>query len=417
MCPIFRLAPREEASPRAKANLLRGVLTGRLDAEIVASEEFKSIADLCVNCHQCRLECPASVDIPKLMTEAKAAYVAINGLRPTDWLLTRLDRVGALGCRFHRLANWAIENRAARFLLEKTFNIAFGRKLPRFSKQTFMRRAARRRLTRADRGGGERVLYFVDVFANYHDTELAEATVDVLEHNGVSVYVHPEQLQSAMAMVTLGAVEEAKKFARHNVAILAESIRQGFHVVTAEPAAASCLIHEYPNLLDDDDARLVAENTSEVCTYLWKMHQAGRMRLDLKPLNTVLAYHQPCHVRSLEVGSPGENLLKLIPGIAVHRIEKGCSGMAGTYGLKRQNYRSSLRAGFDLIASIREPRFQAGTTECSCCRIQMEQGTTKPTIHPVKLLAMAYGLIPPSRNPLSARGRDLVVSSIDESAS
>ena len=31
MCPIFRFKPAEEASPRAKANLLRGVLTGKLD--------------------------------------------------------------------------------------------------------------------------------------------------------------------------------------------------------------------------------------------------------------------------------------------------------------------------------------------------------------------------------------------------
>ncbi|MBI2477480.1 MAG: FAD-binding oxidoreductase, partial [Planctomycetia bacterium] len=33
MCPIFRFAPREEASPRAKANLVRAVLTGRLSSK------------------------------------------------------------------------------------------------------------------------------------------------------------------------------------------------------------------------------------------------------------------------------------------------------------------------------------------------------------------------------------------------
>jgi Fe-S oxidoreductase len=110
------------------------------------------------------------------------------------------------------------------------------------------------------------------------------------------------------------------------------------------------------------------------------------------------------------VGSPGENLLKLIPGITVHRLERGCSGMAGTYGLRRENYRSSLRAGFDLISGIREPRFHAGTTECSTCKIQMEQGTTKPTIHPVKLLAWAYGLTPEGQNPLHLLSHDLTVS-------
>src|SRR5262249_2525192 len=55
MCPIFRVLPAEEASPRAKANLLRAVLDGGLDRQILAHDEFKDVADLCVNCHQCRI--------------------------------------------------------------------------------------------------------------------------------------------------------------------------------------------------------------------------------------------------------------------------------------------------------------------------------------------------------------------------
>ena len=78
MCPVFRLSPREEASPRAKANLMRGVVTGQLDPKLLAQDEFKQVADLCVNCHQGRLECPAGVDIPKLMGEAKAQFYATN---------------------------------------------------------------------------------------------------------------------------------------------------------------------------------------------------------------------------------------------------------------------------------------------------------------------------------------------------
>ena len=58
MCPIFRFAPAEESSPRAKANLMRGILTGQLPPATLTSDEFKAVADLCVNCHMCRLECP-----------------------------------------------------------------------------------------------------------------------------------------------------------------------------------------------------------------------------------------------------------------------------------------------------------------------------------------------------------------------
>ena len=42
--------------------------------------------------------------------------------------------------------------------------------------------------------------------------------------------------------------------------------------------------------------------------------------------------------------------------------------------------------------------------------MQMEQGTTKPTIHPLKLLALGYGLMPELAALLSQRGEDLIVT-------
>jgi Fe-S oxidoreductase len=213
-----------------------------------------------------------------------------------------------------------------------------------------------------------------------------------------------------MAAISVGAVDLAKRLAARNISILADAVRQGYHIVATEPAAALCLRHEYLNLFDEEDAHLVAENCSEACTYVLRMHQAGKLELDLKPVNATLGYHLPCHLKDLNVGSPGEDLLRLIPGLVVHRIEKGCSGMAGTFGLKREHYRSSLRAGWGLISSLRDPAIQAGATECSACKIQMEQGTSKPTIHPLKVLALAYNLMPELSALLSARSEDLTVT-------
>ncbi len=409
MCPIFRFAPAEEASPRAKANLIRGFVTRGVELGRLGSEEFKDVADLCVHCHSCRLECPAGVDIPRLMREGKAAYVAANGLRFSEWVVTRLDLVSALASRVAPLANWALRNRQARWLMEKTLGIAQGRKLPRVTARSFLRRAARRRLNRLARRSPQKVLYFVDTYANYHDPQLGEALVAVMKHNGVAVYVPAEQEPAGMASLACGALEHARRLARRNVTILAEAVRQGYHVVATEPAAAVCLVHEYPQLLDDDDARLLAAHSSEACTFLWKMHTLGTLQLDLRPINAVLGYHAPCHLKALGVGLPGVNLLSLIPGLRVHQIERGCSGMAGTFGLLHKNYRSSLRAGWGLISRLRDPALQAGVTECSACKIQMEQGTTKPTIHPVKLLALSYGLMPELATLLTTPGEELLV--------
>ena len=402
--------PPKRLRPRAKANLIRGMLNRNIDLGRLATDAFKEVADLCVHCHSCRLECPAGVDIPKLMMEAKAAYLRTNGMPFADWIMTRLDLVASIGRLAAPLTNWALGNRQMRWLMEKTLGIAQGRKLPRVASRPFLRRAAKRRLTRQNRRSTHRILYFVDTFANFHDPQLAEALVSVLKHNGIGVYVPADQWSSGMASFASGALDQARKFAKHNIGLLAEAVRQGYNIVATEPAAVLCLTHEYLHLIDDEDSRLVAAHTSEACSYLWKMHLTGKLQLDFKPVHASLGYHTPCHLRALNVGTPGENLLGLVPGLRLHHIEQGCSGMAGTFGLLHRNYRSSLRAGWGLISKLRNPAIQAGTTECSSCRIQMEQGTTKRTIHPIKLLALAYGLMPEVASLLTTPGEELLIS-------
>jgi Fe-S oxidoreductase len=68
--------------------------------------------------------------------------------------------------------------------------------------------------------------------------------------------------------------------------------------------------------------------------------------------------------------------------------------MAGTWGLKAQNYATSMAAGAGMFAELNRPRVLFGSTECSACRLQMQEGSGKRTLHPVQYLAYAYGLLP-----------------------
>lgn len=285
-----------------------------------------------------------------------------------------------------------------------------GRKLPRFAKRPFLQSPTQRRLGRPKRGAGEKALLFVDTYANYCDVQLAQALVAVLEHNGISVYVPERQVEAGMPMISQGVLGPARAIAEKNVALLAEAVRQGYTIITTEPSAALALKREYLHLLGaDSDAQLVSEHVMEACQYLWRWHQKGRLQLDLKPLELTVGYHAPCHVKALEIGTPSVNLLGLIPGLRVRQVEKGCSGAAGLYGFQRKNYRMSLRIGLPLITELRTAGFQAGVTECSTCRIQMEQGSAMPAIHPVKLLALAYGLMPELRQLLNSPTEELTV--------
>ncbi|KAA5546198.1 anaerobic glycerol-3-phosphate dehydrogenase subunit C [Roseiconus nitratireducens] len=401
-CPVFRTMRTEEATPRAKANLLRGVLSGKVSVESLAGDRAKAVADLCFNCHQCRLECPASVDIPKIVGELKAQYVATNGQPVSDRLLGRLDTVAAIGSRMPWLFNPLLRNPLARWFAEKLFGISSARELPPIASGSFMRYAARRRWTKPPAGDGAKVLYFVDHYANYHDPDLGRALAEVLQQNGIAIYVPTAQSGSGMARITAGDLKGARRIARRNVRMLSDAVRSGYKIVATEPAAVLCLKHEYPNLLDDEDAHLVAKNSYEACEYFYSLQRDGNLDLDLHPVEVEFAYHQPCHLRVLDPDVSSVRLLQLIPGLTMRHIEGGCSGMAGTWGLQRKNYRNSLRIGWPMISAMRGSNLPLSCTECSSCKMQIEHGTESRTLHPIKILAYAYGRLPKIADQLAS---------------
>jgi FAD/FMN-containing dehydrogenase/Fe-S oxidoreductase len=411
MCPFFRIESREEASPRSKANVLRDYLTGRLDPREWTSESMKSISDLCFNCKQCQLECPTNVKIPQMMIEAKAEQVAAHGITRADWILSRAHSYGWLGSTASLAMNWAIANPAARWCIEHLVGISRRRKLPLFARRSFLS-TVRRGSGKPDksRRGRTTVVYFVGDYVNFHDPQLGRALLAVLEHNGISVYVPPTQTSSGMAMISAGDLEAARIVADQNVRELAELAREGYPILCTEPTAALCLKQEYPMILNHPDVEVLAKQVVDAGAYLWELHQGGKLRTDFRPLPLDVAYHTPCHLKALGCGTPFADLLSLIPELRLHRIEKGCSGMAGAYGLTERNFRTSIRIGWDLITAMRSPELDAGVTECSGCKFQMEQGTETPTLHPLKLLAFAYGLMPEIETKLMRTKRKLVAS-------
>ncbi len=410
MCPFFRVDPTEEASPRSKANVARGILTGTLPPDAFASDEMKHMASLCFNCKQCELECPSNVNIPQLMIEAKAAYVSANGLSRADWILSRAHSLGAVGSTISFLTNWMIRHPTARWLMEKLLGISRHRKLPLFARRSFLRSLRSESQLGESTGKNKPVVYFVGDYANYYDPELSQAFIAILKHNDIPVIVPRGQTSSGMAMISAGDLDAAREVAQTNLRVLGDYAREGIPIVCTEPSAALCLKQEYPALLNHPDGNLVAEQTIEAGMYLEKLYNEGKLKTDFSPLPLEAGYHTPCHQKALSGSSPLARLLTLIPELRLSTIDKGCSGMAGAYGLTSENFQTSLKLGWDLISRMRDGDLNIGVTECSSCKIQMEQGTTIPTLHPLKLMAYSYGLMPSIANKLHRTTGKLIVS-------
>lgn len=410
MCPLFRVRLEESATPRAKANLLRCLLDGTLPAEMLTHDAVRDVADLCVNCKMCAVECPARVNIPKLMLEVKAQHVAEHGLPLDQWLVSRLEGFASSIGRFAWLVNAAVQTPVFRWVLWRIFGLARRRRLPTLARWPFLEIARRQGWTRRPvlRSGQEWVALFVDFYGNYVDTTLPLAAVAVLQSAGIQVFVPPGQVNCGMAALSCGDVENARRLARTNLQTFADLAREGLPIVCCEPTAAVMFRVDMANLLDDPDVELVARQTQELAAFVWSLHEQGRLPRDqLQPLPLNVAHHVPCHVKALAgagaSAAAGPNLLRLIPQLQAETLDVSCSGMAGPFGMSERNYLDSLQAGRPMLERLARDAIHLGSSECSACRWQMEDVTGKASLHPVQYLALAQGRLPELHRRLRQR--------------
>ena len=71
-------------------------------------------------------------------------------------------------------------------------------------------------------------------------------------------------------------------------------------------------------------------------------------------------------------------------------IEDSCCGIAGTFGMKKENFDLSMKIGSKLLAEIETAKPEMVLSGCGTCQIQILQGTGKEVIHPIVLLNKAY---------------------------
>ncbi len=391
LCPVYRAVGEELGSTRAKANILRFWATGQFDDSVVDSAEFEKFLDLCINCKACSLECPSGVDVSALMLAARAAYVRRRGLSRAKLVLSRNRYLSILATASRGMANPVMKLRAVRWLLEKTVGLDRRRRMPTFESRSFIR-AARKYLALRGRLANPtgRVAYFVDTYANYNDHELGYAVLEVLRRNNIEVIL-PKQRPVPLPAICYGDVKTARKDLAYIVRHLAGAVRAGYKVVCSEPSAALALQQELKHYVAAADAELVSANCFELMSYLLELFRQGRLvKPGHKPTGEYL-YHCPCHLYAVGGCGASIELLEKLCGISAVDLRAGCCGLAGTFGMQKKNLELSAKIAEGLKKAIEQAPTGAVLTECSACKMQIEQISGRAVIHPVKILAEAYG--------------------------
>jgi glycerol-3-phosphate dehydrogenase subunit C len=212
---------------------------------------------------------------------------------------------------------------------------------------------------------------------------------EVLERNGFGLEV-PEFECCGIARISSGGLGRALKGVEENVNRLAALAEKGTPVIFSEPSCALAVKQEYPRVVNTEKASRAAAGCHEIHGFLTQLKREGKLNTRFGRISLKVAYHNPCHLRALGISREVVDLLELIPGLQVQPLGDRCCGLAGTFGMKKQNYDLSMEIGKHLFEEVRKNGVDKVATPCGSCAMQIAQGTGLPVVHPLTLLAEAY---------------------------
>jgi len=384
-CPVLRVAP-EFPGPK---NGGPGLARLRAAGEVAELDNL----DLCLGCRTCDTVCPSGIRPAELIAVPKIARVSRKGLRLREWILTHTSLVGPLAVRMPGLTNGVLANRPIRWTMQKVIGIDAHKPMPKYANYSFRSWFERRPSPWKDRPAPNgKVVYFHGCSVQFMEPHIGRHVVEVLEHNGFEV-VLPRQKCCGLPLIANGDLTSAAGNGRYNLQHLREWAEQGIPIVVSSTSCSLTLKHDYQHLLGLDGADVVAEHVYDLSEFLMTCYEQGLLRTDFQPMHERLPYHQPCHQRAQGLGLPAVDLMNLIPGVESWNLDAGCCGSAGTYGFKQEKYEVSMKVGEamrDALIAAGAPR---AVSDCETCRWQIEHATGRTAVHPIRVLAEAYGLV------------------------
>ncbi|MGH9877498.1 MAG: FAD-linked oxidase C-terminal domain-containing protein, partial [Nitrososphaerales archaeon] len=390
MCPVYKGLNDEVSSCRGRNNVLRWLskMDG-LSKEFALTEEYRDIIyKYCVQCKMCLVDCPSNVNVGKSMAEARAAYAKVNGLPKGYEYFVNIDKHASLGCKLAPLSNFLMSNKLFRAILESKTGIDSRKRFPKFSKKTFDK--VFEEYTHETRTSfSKRVAFFCDTYIRYVDPMLGIRLVKMLQKNGYDV-VFPEQMSSGLPALLEGAPDVGRQIAEYNVKHLHQYASKGIPVICFSPSSSIALKMDYLNVLDNEQTRTVAENTYDIHEFLSNLHGRNELDTNFRPIDEEVGIHFHCHTIVQGVDKHVLNLLKLIPKLKYHIVEKGCCGVGGSYSFIKDNYDLSMQIGKELFNLVKQERKVYTTGES--CMLQIEEGSNKNLGLTIDLIARAYGI-------------------------
>jgi Fe-S oxidoreductase len=391
MCPSYMATRSERDTTRARANMLRHFYTnnGGNNLGNVSMEQVKDVLDLCLSCKGCKAECPSSVDVGKMKAEFMQQYHEKNGIPMRSRLVGDFTKQMKLAA----LAPWSYNFIFGTPALRRAANSAVGfhpdRTMPLLHKTTL--RDWWKKQEKKGQGIKGKVIVFCDEFSNYHDVEVGQKMILLLQKLGYGVEM-PDHVESGRTYLSKGMLIEAKEIAIQNVAMLSGLVSDATPIIGIEPSAILTLRDEYLDLVPDEqkqNAKQLAAHTYLFDEWFARETDRGNIKKDsFTDAKMLIKLHGHCHQKALSSLTFTKKALTLPAGYEVHLIPSGCCGMAGSFGYEKEHYEVSMQIGeLVLFPTVRkQPKEVIIAAPGTSCRHQIKDGTGRKALHPSEIL-------------------------------
>jgi Fe-S oxidoreductase len=380
------------------------------DAGRLTPAEQDRVVDECFQCKLCYVNCPYipgqsewAIDFPRLMLRTQAMRQAVGQVpvrsRITTAVMGRTDLLGKVATRFAPLANTtagAKPGSLVRKVLQATTGVSSVRMLPPYARTRFTTWFKRRPQLRVP-AGNRRAAVFPTCLVEYQAPEIGQDLVKVYERNGIEFSLAGTTKCCGAPLLHNGDIEGFAKVADDVVADLAATVQAGHDIVVPQPTCGYVLKKDYVDHCSPArraDAELVAAHTFDAAEYLMRVHQGGG-GLDTDFPGEVpgtITYHTPCHLRAQNIGLKSRDLLKLT-GARVKLVQQ-CSGIDGTWGLRREHAELSMQVGSKLGKEIERSAGDVVSGDCHLANTAITEQTGLVPQHPLQVIARAYGIAP-----------------------
>jgi len=383
MCPSYQSTRDEKDTTRARANILREMLTRSEKPNPFAEPAIKEVLDLCLSCKGCKKECPSNVDMGKLKAEWQ--YQSYKDGSPS--FRTRMIANYTRSIAMFEAIPWLYN--LTRNFSKPVLGFAQDRSIPRMSSKT-LRKWFKTEFKPKGKKDKREVYFFFDEFTNYLDVEIGKKAIQLLDRLGYEIIAIGHE-PSGRAYLSKGFLDEARSYAAKNVQTFSAALKEDAILVGVEPSAILTFRDEYPDLLRVEEKEMaleVARKTFTIEEFLDQELESGSLSPDsFSTAHKKVLIHGHCHQKALSSMVPTKKVLKAA-GYDAQLIPSGCCGMAGSFGYEKEHFDVSMKVGeLVLFPKVRETNedtiiLASGTS----CRHQILDGTGKQARHIVEIL-------------------------------